>query len=308
VAAGLAPAAIGSDTGGSVRIPAAFVGITGLKTTVGLISRHAVMPLSSTLDTIGPMTRNVADASLLTEALAGPDLGDPVTLHAPLADYRAGRDARAHARLDGMRIVVISPDDYPAPVQAEVQEACTRAIEVFRELGATIMQRKLPFDFADMMRRNGQIISSEGWQLYGSLMQDASAPLSTLLRERMKTGAGVSGADYIEAMAHHRQACAAWRAWMADADALITPTVAAEACRLDQVDENAMPPSAFTRGGNYLGTSALALPAGFSKAGLPVGVQLMAKPFDEITLVRLGCAFQRATDWHTRTPDLSGLL
>jgi aspartyl-tRNA(Asn)/glutamyl-tRNA(Gln) amidotransferase subunit A len=306
VAAGLAPASIGSDTGGSVRIPASLVGITGLKTTVGLISRYGAMPLSTTLDSIGPMTRNVADAALLTAALAGPDPGDAVTLHAPLPGYDAA--LRATGDLAGMRVVFLSPDDYPVPVQPAVLQATMQAREVFRSLGATILDRKLPFDFADLMRRNGQIISAEAWRAYGSLARDPASPISAPLRTRLLAGSSVSGADYIDAMEHHRQTRAAWRAWMGDADALLAPTLPIAACRVDEVDEGATPLSMFTRPGNYLGTCGLALPAGFTQDKLPVGVQLLAKPFDEAVLIRLGCAFQRATDWHARTPDLGGLL
>ncbi|MHA3903527.1 amidase [Castellaniella sp. WN] len=306
VAAGLAPAAIGSDTGGSVRIPASLAGITGLKTSRGLISRHGAVPLSDTLDTVGPMTRTVGDAALLAEILSGPDRDDPSTLGVPPADYRMAMQAPPD--LSGLRIALLPEDRFPDFMREDVFRVLRRAAEVFRELGASVSERPFPFDFDDLMRRNGQIICAEAWSLYGKLAQDAAVPMGSAVRARVTAGAAIGAADYIEALAHHRRACAAWRAWMAETDALLTPTLPMAACRLDEIDENATPLSAFTRGGNYLGSSALSLPAGFSAEGLPIGVQLMAKPLDEASLVRLGGAFQRATDWHRRVPDLSPLL
>lgn len=306
VAAGLAPAAIGSDTGGSVRIPSALVGITGLKTTAGLISMHGVIPLSPTLDSVGPMTRTVADAAMLTQALAGPDLRDPATLRAPPADY--GAALAGPAGLAGLRVVPLPQEQFPIAVQADVLAAYRGACEVLRSLGATVLERRFPFDFADLMRRNGQLISAQAWSQLGPIARDSQAPLGDAVRARVMSGASIGVAEYIDALAHRRQACEQWQAWMSDVDALVTPTLPMVACPLAQVDENATPLSTFTRAGNYLGGSALSLPAGFSSDGLPIGVQLMGKRFDEATLLRAGCAFQQATQWHRRTPDLAPLL
>jgi aspartyl-tRNA(Asn)/glutamyl-tRNA(Gln) amidotransferase subunit A len=159
VASGLAPAAIGSDTGGSVRIPAALVGITGLKTTTGLISRHGVLPLSTTLDSIGPMTRTVVDAALLAQALAGADVRDATTLGLPVADYR--RALTGTPDLAGMRIVALAQDQFPIAGTQDVQSAYRRALQLMRDLGASVLERRFPFDFGDLMRRNGQLISAE---------------------------------------------------------------------------------------------------------------------------------------------------
>jgi aspartyl-tRNA(Asn)/glutamyl-tRNA(Gln) amidotransferase subunit A len=306
VAAGLAPAAIGSDTGGSVRIPAALVGITGLKTSFGLISLHGVDPLSGTLDSVGPMTRTVTDAALLTEALAGPDPRDTSTLHAPRPDYAAALAERADLR--GMRIAALPEDQFPIAIDADVLAAYRRTLETLRALGASVEERRFPFDFADLMRRNGQLISAEAWSRLRDVAQDSQAPLGDAVRARLKSGAAVSVADYLQALAHHRASAAKWHAWMADAEALATPTLPITACSLDEVDETATPLSTFTRAGNYLVTSALALPSGFSRAGLPTGVQLMGKRFDEASLLRIGRVFQQATDWHLKTPDLAALF
>jgi aspartyl-tRNA(Asn)/glutamyl-tRNA(Gln) amidotransferase subunit A len=306
VSSGLAPAAIGSDTGGSVRIPSALVGITGLKTTAGLISLHGVAPLSTTLDSIGPMTRTVADAAMLTQAMAGPDVRDLATLRAPVADYRAA--LASGSSLAGLRIVSLPPEQFPIGVEADVLTAYVRALEVMRDLGATVLERRFPFDFADLMRRNGQVISAEAWSQLGGVASDGKAPVGDAVRARVMSGALVTAGDYIYALSHRRAACEQWQMWMSDADALLTPTLPMVACSLAQVDESATPLSTFTRAGNYLGSSALTLPAGLSSDGLPIGIQLMGKRFDEASLVRAGCAFQLATDWHRRTPDLARLF
>lgn len=306
VAAGLAPAAIGSDTGGSVRIPAALVGISGLKTTSGLISRYGVAPLSTTLDTIGPMTRTVADAAILTQALAGVDIRDTATMQAPVADYRAA--LAQSGDLSGIRVVVLAENQFPIAVAADVLVAFRGAVQVMRDLGATILERHFPFDFGDLMRRNGQIISAEAWSHLDHIVQDDTAPVGDAVRARVLAGACTSAKDYIEAISHHRQSCAAWQAWMTDADVLLTPTLPIVACRIEEVDEATTPLSAFTRAGNYLGACALTLPAGLSTGGLPIGIQCMAKRFDESTLIRVGRGFQQATDWHRQTPDLSSLF
>jgi len=304
VAAGLAPAAVGSDTGGSVRIPASLTGITGLKTTGGLISLHGAFPLSSTLDTIGPMTRSAEDAALLTAAMADPDPRQPTGLRAPAFDLSA---AVADA-LPGLRIVLLPIEQYPIEVEPAVRAATEAAQRVLRDLGAQLIERRFPFDFADLMRRNGQLIAAEAYAIHRGYIEDEHLPIGPWVRKRVLGGKGISAADYIEALANRRAACATWRVWMRDADALLTPTLPMAACPIDEVDESTTPLASFTRAGNYFDACGLSLPAGFSETGLPVGIQLLGKPFDEATLLRVGRAFQRATDWHRRTPELTALF
>jgi len=305
VAAGLAPAAIGSDTGGSVRIPASLNGITGLKTTGGLISLHGAFPLSSTLDTIGPMTRSADDAALLTAAIAGPDARDPTGLRAPAFDLSAA--IAAVDSLAGSRILALPPEQYPIAVEPAVRAAIEAAQLVLRDLGAQLIERRFPFDFNDLMRRNGQLIAAEAYAIHRGYIEDEQLPIGSWVRKRVLGGKAISAADYIDALAHRRAACATWRAWMREADALLSPTLPMAACPVDEVDESTTPLASFTRAGNYVDACGLSLPAGFSDTGLPVGIQLLGKPFDEATLLRLGRAFQRVTHWHQRTPDLTPL-
>ncbi|CFN35139.1 amidase [Bordetella pertussis] len=302
VAAGLAPAALGSDTGGSVRIPAALNGITGLKTSAGLISLHGAVPLSQTLDSIGPMTRDAYDAMLLVQALAGPDAADPATLGVPALVYAPPREGGRP--LAGRRIAVMAEENYPLAVSADVALAVRQAADTLRALGAEVATVATPFDFTRLMHANGRIIAAEAYVLHRGYIDDAALPLGEFVRARVQSGRAIGAADYIAAMREHAQARAQWRAWMQDYDALLTPSLPFAACRLDEVDEQGAPLAAFSRAGNFLGASGLALPAGFSADGLPVGVQLMGKPFDDGLLCGLGVAFQQATDWHLRTPDL----
>lgn len=305
VAAGLAPAAIGSDTGGSVRIPAALNGITGLKTTCGLISLHGALPLSGTLDSIGPMTRTMQDAALLTELMAGADPLDPASLNRPLFQWKAPE--QGPKPLLGMRIAMIPPAQYPIAMGADVLRLLDDARRVFVDLGAQIIDKPFPFDFKEMMMRNGYIIAAEAYAIHREYIDDASRPFGEFVRKRVQSGAKISAADYISALAAHRQAIAAWTDWMSNVDALLSPCAPMGAMALTEVDEATTPMAAFTRAGNYLGACGMSLPAGFADNGMPIGMQLLGKPFDDATMVKIGIAFQQATDWHLKRPDLSAL-
>lgn len=305
VAAGLCPAALGSDTGGSVRIPAALNGITGLKTTSGRISLHGAVALSGTLDTIGPMTRCVQDAALLTQAMAGPDPRDAGTYRAPQFAWRA--PAAGAKPLLGSRIAVMPVTQFPIALKADVIKAYQDAIKVMADLGAEIIQQDLPFNFEEMIGRNGKIIAAEAFAIHRAYIEDLSRPIGEFVRARTLAGGKVSAADYIEALADHKRAIADWVRWMADIDALITPAIPFGAIPLTEVNEAITPMASFSRAGNYMGTCGLALPAGFADNGMPLGVQLLAKPFDEAALIRIGMGYQGATEWHRQHPDLSAL-
>jgi aspartyl-tRNA(Asn)/glutamyl-tRNA(Gln) amidotransferase subunit A len=299
VAAGLAPAAIGSDTGGSVRIPAALNGITGLKTSGGLVSTEGAFPLSTTLDTIGPMTRSAADAALLVAAM----LGDGASART----FTALAAAAPAASLAGVRIAVLPSDQFPIAVEPDVAAAIAAAASVLRALGADVTERRFPFDFDDLMRRNGQLTAAEGWSVHRAYVEDERLPIGPGVRRRVLGGKAVTAADYIDALAHRRSARHQWADGMRAFDALLTPTVPMTACPVEAVDEAATPLASFTRAGNYLDACALSLPAGFSGQGLPVGAQLLGRPGTDAALLGIGIAFQRVTDWHRRTPDLAPL-
>ena len=303
VAAGLAPAAIGSDTGGSVRIPAAFNGIVGLKTTFGWISVHGCFPLSTTLDSIGPMTRSVADSGLLLAALAGHDPEDANTHGTPLValpDF-------ANPDIAGLRISTLPEAQFPAGVDAAARDAWRASIATFRGLGAVVTERSFPFDLDDITERMGRLIAAEAYNIHRACAEDPAAALGAAVRARLLGGKAISAADYIAARADQAAATAMFARWMEDCDALLTPALPYAAIPVTEVDE-LRTPALFTRIGNYVGACGIALPAGFTGTGLPLGIQLLGKPFAERTLLRLGAAFEQVDRWNRKTPDLGGIF
>jgi aspartyl-tRNA(Asn)/glutamyl-tRNA(Gln) amidotransferase subunit A len=303
VAAGLAPAALGSDTGGSIRIPASLCGLTGLKTTYGLISLHGAVPLSTTLDSLGPLTHSVDDAALLTAAMAGPDPRDPATLGAPRFDLAAAMadipDLRA------MRIAALSTEQFSPDVVPDVRRVHAEMIAVLRALGATVEETRVPLDFEDLMVRNGRLIATEAYALHRGYIEDERLPIDPWVRKRVLGGKGISAADYIDELTLKRRSGAQFADWMRGRDALLTPTLPITATPIADVDEAATPLATYTRVANYLGICALSLPGGFTAGNLPIGMQFLGAAFAEATLVRIGRAVQRATPWHLRHPALS---
>lgn len=302
VAAGLVPAAIGSDTGGSVRIPSSLCGLTGLKTTYGLVSLHGAIPLSTNLDTIGPLAHTVEDVALLTDAMAGPDPADRATLAAPHVDFR---DVLARAPdVRGLAIACLAPEQFPAYVADDVVRVRHEAIDVLRALGAHVADVRAPIDFDDVAARVGRLLAAEAYAYHRAYIEDLALPIDPWVRQRTLGGKDVTAADYIGELAAMRHAQAAFAAWMRGYDALLMPTLPITAVPVAEVDEATAPLAAFTRAVNYLGGCALSLPGGFSRSGLPIGVQLVGAPFMEPMLVRIGRAFQDETDWHLRRPAL----
>jgi len=303
VAAGIVPAAIGSDTGGSIRIPASLCGITGLKPTYGLISLAGAVPLATTLDSLGPLTHTVEDAALLTAAMSGPDPRDAATLSAPRLDFAAALADRPDIR--GLRIAALAHDQLPSMMRADVASAHREAIGIFRELGAIVDETHYPIDFEDLSSRNGRIIAAEAYAQHRSYIEQEHLEFDPWVRRRTIAGKSISAADYIDDLAARTRIAGEFQRWMRGRDALLMPTLPIVATPLIEVDEATTPLATFTRLANYLGVCALSLPAGFSAGGLPIGIQLIAAPFAEVTLVRAGRAFQQVTAWHRKRPDLT---
>lgn len=302
VAAGLAPAAIGSDTGGSIRIPSALNGLTGLKTTRGLISLHGAVALSNTLDTLGPMVHSAEDAAVWTALMAGPDPLDPTSRHHPGFVWTSPEPCARP--LAGVRLAVLPTSQYPIEVSESVVQAFDRACSTLVALGATLTELALPFAFDDLMLRNGQIIAAEAFSEHRKYIDDTALPIGAGVRTRVQSGREVSAADYIQAIAHHRASSARWADIMSEYTALVTPTIPFAAIPVSEVDESRTPMASFVRAGNYLTACGLSLPAGLTPEGLPLGIQLLGKAFDEASILKVGVAFQRETDWHRARPDL----
>ncbi|MEX2615033.1 MAG: amidase [Alphaproteobacteria bacterium] len=298
VAAGLAPWGLGTDTGGSVRLPASWCGLTGLKTTVGRISCFGVLPLATTLDTPGPMARSVEDAALLYNTMQGPDPRDPltrgVTVDNPLPKMKRG--------IAGLKLGIM-PQGEREGVDAEVLAAFDASLEVLRELGATLEVVSLPLPFAAMGGMTGRIIGAEGYSFVGDLVDDMDLPIDDAVRPRIWIGRDMTARVYIDTLRRREEVKREFDAALAGFDALLTPTTATAAPAVDSIDQ-ATTPAIFTRAVNLLDRCALALPNGFTAGGLPTSLQIVCDAYDEAMALRIGWAYEQATGWNTRRPPL----
>ncbi|HEX6296235.1 MAG TPA: amidase [Burkholderiales bacterium] len=288
VAAALAPCGIGTDTGGSVRIPAAWCGIVGLKTTIGRVSVEGVLPLAHTLDTPGPMCRDVEDAALLFNALKEPSPDDA------LAQLRRG--------VAGLLLGRLSQRDRE-PASAEVLEAYDESLHVLEKLGARIVDVDLPRPFVELGAMVGRIIGAEGYSYVGELVDDPKQPVDDDVRPRIQLGRGISAKDYLLLLREREGLKAQWNAACAHVDALLTPGTATPAPRVQDIDQKGSA-AIYTRAINLVDWCALALPNGFTAGGLPTSLQIACRGYGEATALRIGWAFEQVTPWHRRTPAL----
>jgi aspartyl-tRNA(Asn)/glutamyl-tRNA(Gln) amidotransferase subunit A len=296
VAAGLAPAAIGTDTGGSVRLPAAWCGTVGLKVTAGRISTHGILPLSTTLDTPGPLTRSVEDAALIFRVLNGPDPRDPQTLAwapaDPLPSLRRG--------VAGLALAVL-PDAERAGVDGEVLAAYDASVAGLARLDARIVQVALPHRLTDYAAATGRIIGTEGYRFVGRLVDDPTLPVDPHVRPRIQLGRDVSAQEYLATLARREEHRRAFLAALEGVDALLTPTTQTAALPIDQVDQSGTA-AHFTRAVNYLGLCALAVPSGFTAGGLPISLHVVCHPGNEAMALRIGWAWEQSAGLRARRP------
>jgi len=298
VASGLACAALGTDTGGSIRIPAGLCGVVGLKTTQGLVSRHGLIELCPTHDTVGPIARDAVDCALLLDAIAGADPLDVASLAAPVG--RHGHLLNRPVR--GMRAWVL-PQDERAAVDGEVLAVYDRALGSFRELGVTLVEQPLPTPLAEAMQMAGQLMSAEGYASLGTLFERDELEFDPHVRRRILLGRDISAARYLALLAARSRAQAAMQQAMAGVDVCIFPTNAIAAIAVTEVDEMATPLSLLGRFVNLLNLCSLAIPAGLTRAGMPVSVQVIGPAFGEARALQFGQAFQRTTRWHLERPQ-----
>jgi aspartyl-tRNA(Asn)/glutamyl-tRNA(Gln) amidotransferase subunit A len=300
VAAGMVGLAMGSDTAGSIRLPATFCGIVGLKPTYGVISRRGVVPLSFTLDHAGPLTRSVEDCALAMQALAGHDPGDPGSAHEAVPDYSA--DLRKGVA--GLTIGRAWAYDEEAGVNAEVMAALDAAAAQWQALGARIIDVKLPSK-RRMDAATQTILLAEGFAIHGEWLRTRPQDYGRVTRERLMMGAFVSGADYVQAQRLRRMLTAEVDAVLAGCDAILCAGNPTTAPRLVDVDEGPFRKShPITGPFNASGHPALALPCGFGASGLPLGLQLVGRNYGEAMLFRIAHAYEAAAGWLARRPDL----
>jgi aspartyl-tRNA(Asn)/glutamyl-tRNA(Gln) amidotransferase subunit A len=307
VAARLTFAALGSDTGGSIRMPAHFCGVTGLKTTYGRVSRAGAMPLSQSLDTVGPLARSAEDCALLLALMAGPDLEDPTASHAPVADYMAA----TRQPMKGVTIGVPATF-YVDDLDAEVTRILDQTIAVLKREGAAIAEVELP-DQRQLSAACQLLLAVEAAAFHKRWLIERPQDYGPQVLMRLQNGLAIPGVTYLEALRWRGAALAAHVAATAGVDAVITPVAPVAAPTIAESDVGNTPGAEaliqrltrFTRPINYLGLPSLAVPAGFTKGGLPVGMQLIGRSFDEATVLRIGAAFQRATDFHQKVPALA---
>ena len=281
------PAGLGTDTGGSVRIPAAFCGCVGLKTSIGLVSRASVVPLSDSFDTIGPLADTVERAAQMLDVMQGEDRADPSTLDIARRDPMAG----LNRGIDGLRLGVLS-DEALADAKPDVMEAFAEAVAILREAGATIIPATLPMSFADYQRAGTAIISSDAYAFHADMADSNQAPLNDTTRVRILAGRDLTARDRVLAQRQRRQHIADYLDATETCDAVLLPAAPTNAIPLSTVNEDDYSVSLYTRPANYLDLSAITVPSGLSPTGLPTSLQIMVRRFDDPLALRIAKAFE----------------
>ncbi|MEK9673228.1 MAG: amidase [Rhodospirillaceae bacterium] len=308
VAARLCFGALGSDTGGSIRLPAACCGLVGMKPTYGRVSRYGAMGLSYSLDTVGPLTRTVRDNALMLRAIAGHDPNDPTTAGHPPDDYLDGIDGGARGVRVGM------PENFfYEPCTPEVTDLVRASLKKLEDLGCEIVPVRVPDAVAAMNRFNNLITATEGAALHARWLAERGQDYGPQTRARMSTGLFTPASLYVRLKAARREMLRDFMdSVFIKVDVLHTPLMTMPVPTLAASNRSAEPGFANylmqighnCRPGNFLGLPGLNVPCGFTADGLPCSFQLMGRPYDEALLYRIGQAYQDATDWHTRAPDL----
>ena len=308
VASGVTSASLGSDTGGSIRLPAAACGVVGIKPTQTRVSRYGVMPLSFSADNVGPLTRHAIDAARILSIIAGNDPKDPTSARDRVPDYEAACDGD----LRGQRIGI--PENYFFDTAApEIRAAIDAAMDVLRARGATIIPIALPLMDA-ILAYVGVVSRVESAAIHATWMRGQPESYAPHLSGRIYPGYAIPGTYYVEALSRRgpilKQFC---REVFSQVDLIATPTIPTLLPTLAETDIDHGPPgteqkflavSVNTRPFNYLGLPAISLNCGFDPNGCPIGLQLAGRPFAEARLFRAADAYQRDTDWHTRRPGV----
>lgn len=300
VATGAALGTLGSDTGGSIRGPAAYCGISGLKPTYGRVPLAGSIPLAFSLDHLGPMARTAKDCALMLEVIAGHHPSDPSSSEVPVDNY----SQRIDAGLSGVRIgadrlqrISLHREDPAVP------DAFSAGLRVLEDAGAVVEEIELPF-YEEMVTAHWVITVSEALAYHRNDLVTRWGDYSAGMREAIGLGTLYSGADYVQAQRARTVGIKAMQGVFENFDLIVTPTAVTGAPSIDAVIHSfleARKPS-LNQYWCIIGSPALTVPIGFTEAGLPLGLQLAGRPFDEALVLRAGTSIQRATDWHLRIP------
>jgi aspartyl-tRNA(Asn)/glutamyl-tRNA(Gln) amidotransferase subunit A len=301
VAAGLILGGSGSDTGGSIRLPAAYCGVTGLKPTYGRVSRYGVLPLAYSLDHVGPLAWSAEDCAILLQAMAGYDPADPASAAVAVPDYRAA----LRPDLRGMRIGVARhffESDYR--IDAEALNAIDAALATMRGLGAELRDIQLS-PLQDYGACGWLVLIGESWAVHEKVMRERFLDYGRMMRNRVVLGAFLGAADYVQALRLRRALGAEMTKAMRDVDVLVTGITPGEAPRIDEKPGYESFQRPLMMPFNVTGQPAMAIRCGLSAAGLPLSLQIAGRPFDEASVLRVGHAYEQATEWHRRRPPIA---
>jgi aspartyl-tRNA(Asn)/glutamyl-tRNA(Gln) amidotransferase subunit A len=302
VASGQILGGTGSDTGGSIRGPAALCGLAGIKPTYGLCSRAGVLPLSYTLDHTGPLAWTAEDCALLLQAMAGHDPNDPASASRPTPDFTAGIGKGAK----GLRIGVVRHFfETDNKVNDATLKGINNALETFRTMGAEVRDVKLS-PMADYHACGFVILTAEAYALHEPWLKSRFNDYGESFRDRIALGGFLRAADYVAAIRKRRILCLELKAAMADLDILVSASAATEAPRITEVPKWAtLEKPSFTMPFNVTGSPAISICTGYGAGGLPISMQLIAKPFAEPLLFQAAHAYETATDWRSQRPALA---
>jgi aspartyl-tRNA(Asn)/glutamyl-tRNA(Gln) amidotransferase subunit A len=300
VIAGMCMAALGSDTGGSIRIPASLCGVVGLKPTYGRVSTRGVLPLSWNLDHIGPLTRTVADAAVMLAVLAGYDVHDPGSANIPFEDDldHLGDGIR------GWRIA-LAAGSYVEASDPQVLASLSEAAQVFKELGALVTQADMSW-LGDLALANVRMVVADGAAFHRERLAEHPDRFGADVRQRLETGAAMTSGEYALARRMQAESRRRFERFFEEFDILLLPTTPVPAPPIEgtQAVEAARQLTRFTAPFNLTGLPALSVPCGCTGEGLPIGLQIVSRHWGEVKVLQAGHAFERATGWHDRRPDL----
>jgi aspartyl-tRNA(Asn)/glutamyl-tRNA(Gln) amidotransferase subunit A len=301
VAAGLVLGGTGSDTGGSIRGPAAFCGLAGLKPSYGRIGRAGILPLAFSLDHAGPMTWTAEDSAIMLQAMAGHDPADPGSAERPVPDYHAALSGE----VKGLRIGLIRHFyETDNPANETTRQGIAAAVKVLEDLGCSVRELRLS-PLADWAACGVMIMLTEGYAIHEGTLRERFADYGEAFRDRMALAALITGVDYIQAVRRRRELAAELTSAMADLDLVMTATAPSEAPPIEAVGKFAIfERPMLTMPFNVTGSPAMSVCCGYTTAGLPLAIQLAGKPFDEATVLKLAHAYEKATAWRSIRPRL----